>query len=265
MLQPQNITIILEISYTGLYVQVAFNYGLPFVLPNVNDTFHMLQSTFWFRMLFHFAIPYVMVWLRYWELDYVAARNLMIIDNEVSHSVLAMLCTGTTYQSNSEQALPLRVSLSTFIVLFVLCPLAAIVAHHSEDPMIRTMETFSGYSIQELNDLLSSLAVIAQSLLPQIDELSSLATHDQSLSMILHTGLDVFSSRLKTTLVGLSSFSMALPVVHQSIGRWENHTTAIPPSTTSQAVYGFYKHYIGSSCASYEVYAADVPDQMIFS
>lgn len=144
---------------------------------------------------------------------------------------------------------------AAILLLFFLLPFTATFGNSHEDPIIKTMEDFSGYPVHDshsfISNSLSSLSVDAQSLQNQIDELSRLSDSPApSVTRILYTEKDVLARRFIKNLMGLSGLSVREDAVGNIFGRWEglqpelaavatgSHIDAIPYSGKYDGVVG---------------------------
>ncbi|GMN53496.1 hypothetical protein TIFTF001_022634 [Ficus carica] len=113
---------------------------------------------------------------------------------------------------------------AAILLLFFLLPFTATFGNSHEDPIIKTMEDFSGYPVHDshsfISNSLSSLSVDAQSLQNQIDELSRLSDSPApSVTRILYTEKDVLARRFIKNLMGLSGLSVREDAVGNIFGR----------------------------------------------
>lgn len=144
---------------------------------------------------------------------------------------------------------------AAILLLFFLLPFTATFGNSHEDPIIKTMEDFSGYPVHDshsfISNSLSLLSVDAQSLQNQIDELSRLSDSPApSVTRILYTEKDVLARRFIKNLMGLSGLSVREDAVGNIFGRWEglqpelaavatgSHIDAIPYSGKYDGVVG---------------------------
>lgn len=135
-----------------------------------------------------------------------------------------------------------RFSLSAAsLLLFFLLAFTATFGNSHEDPIIKTMEDFSGYPVHDsqsfISNSLSSLSVDAQSLQNQIDELSRLSDSPApSVTRILYTEKDVLARRFIKNLMGLSGLSVREDAVGNIFGRWEGHQPELAAVATGSHI-----------------------------
>lgn len=124
--------------------------------------------------------------------------------------------------------------------LWFICSFAATLAHKNEqDPVIKTMEDFSGYPIQETHfpNSLSTLSVDSESLQKQIDELSTFSDSPApSVTRILYSEKDKLARRYIKNLMGLAGLSVREDAVGNIFGRWEGYKPELGAVSTGSHI-----------------------------
>ncbi|CAI9118272.1 OLC1v1019815C1 [Oldenlandia corymbosa var. corymbosa] len=132
----------------------------------------------------------------------------------------------------------LRFSLLQFLLsvyFFSFCPVN-LAMNIEQDPLIKTMEDFSGYAIHEpqlSESLSSSLSVDTQNLQKQIDELSTFSdTSAPSVTRILYSEKDVMSRRYIKNIMEASGLSVREDAVGNIFGQWSGYEPELSPVST---------------------------------
>ncbi|KAF9606008.1 hypothetical protein IFM89_021334 [Coptis chinensis] len=142
--------------------------------------------------------------------------------------------------------------LNFFLLIIITSYISEVLAQNDEDPTIKTMEHFSGYSNHDSPSCTSSsFSVDTDSLQLQIDELSTFSdTPAPSVTRILYSDKDVLARRYVKNLMGLAGLSIREDAVGNIFGRWDgydlelsavasgSHIDAIPYSGKYDGVVG---------------------------
>ncbi|KAL5702041.1 ureidoglycolate amidohydrolase [Ranunculus cassubicifolius] len=124
-----------------------------------------------------------------------------------------------------------------FLSIIIILLIYSIVAYSNEDPTIKTMEQFSGYTTSQFSCSPDSLSVETHTLQQQIEELAGFSdTPAPAITRILYSENDVKARRYVKNLMGLAGLSVREDAVGNIFGRWDGHEPELPPIATGSHI-----------------------------